>query len=95
MIVRITKECECRHTFWHDTHWGDRWKDDNWVEMTRKETLNEGQMIHAFRIRPSTKRPGCCRISVSLGEEPESYFRVPWECIEILEDEPAKTKKKR
>ena len=89
MFVRVLKECQCTLSFWYDRHWGDRWKDDAWEKRKRQEPLKVGQAIEAARVRPSTKRPGCCRIDVSfMADMTNRYLGVPWDCIEILEGKP-------
>jgi hypothetical protein len=87
MLVRVLRECQCTLSFWYDRHWGDRWKDDVWVERERQETLKSGQEINAVRVRPSAMNEDCCDIDVSfMGDDMTNCYRgVPWECIEVIE----------
>jgi len=91
MFVHVLKECECTLLFWHDRHWGDRWKDDAWEKRKQQATLKAGQVIEAVRVRPSAKRPRCCHIDVTfMADMTNRYLGVPWDCIEILERKPKK-----
>ncbi|MBU0965688.1 MAG: hypothetical protein KKA54_04825 [Proteobacteria bacterium] len=88
MFIRVLKECRCTLSYWHDRHWGDRWKNDAWEKRERQETLKAGQLIKAVRVRPSDNHQDHCHINTSLGDMPEGYLNVPWNCIEIVEGDP-------
>lgn len=89
MFVHILKDCECKLLYWYDRHWGDRWKEDSWVQRERTESLKAGQVIEAIDVRPSDTSDNCCHVDVTfMADMTNSYLDVPRKCIEVSEEDP-------
>jgi hypothetical protein len=78
MIVKITKTCQAERLYEYDAR---SLRGEYWRKKKEAVTLEKGQEIEAYRVRPQAGRT--CRLDVKDGHT--LAFFVPWASIQITD----------
>lgn len=93
MFIRMVTDAVCQYYYWYDREPLNQWSSaEDYRRTSRQETLERERAFTAIEVRPDGSEPGHCRIVTNDGEHESYYARVPWDSIEIFNEDPNTTK---